>query len=152
MRRKEKEIKDRTEIEAIINTSQVCRVAMSKNDQPYLVPLSFGFDGSAVYVHTAREGKKIEFFEANQRVCVEFESHVQIRPDDKQACKWSVAYESVIGDGTLQELTEPRDIQYGLNQIMRHYSGKDWDIDPRAAGKTRVWKIVLVSLSGKRSV
>lgn len=152
MRRNEKEITDRETIDAIINKSQVCRVALSMDSQPYLVPLSFGFDGRAIYLHTAEKGKKIDYFEANNKVCVEFEGSVEVKRDDTLACKWSMAFESVIADGTIQELTEPQDKQYALNQIMRHYSGKDWQFDAKAMNKTRVWKITIVYLSGKHSI
>jgi len=152
MRRKEKEITDRSEIDAIINASVVCRLALASDNQPYLVPLSFGYDGHAIYVHTAGEGKKIDFFTANNRVCVEFERNVGLKTHAELACKWSVHFESVIGDGTIQELTGTRDKQYGLNQIMRHYSGKDWEFDMKAMARTRVWKVVLTSISGKRSL
>ena len=152
MRRNEKEIIDRGEIDAIINASQVCRVALAKDNQPYLVPLSFGYDGQAIYLHTAVEGKKIDYIEANNRVCVEFERDVRLKPDEKKACKWSIYFESVIGDGTIQELTSLEDKQYGLNQIMRHYSGKDWDFDSKAMAKTRLWKITIASLCGKHTI
>jgi nitroimidazol reductase NimA-like FMN-containing flavoprotein (pyridoxamine 5'-phosphate oxidase superfamily) len=152
MRRNEKEIIDRGQIDAIINASQVCRVALAKDNQPYLVPLSFGYDGRAIYLHTAVEGKKIDYFEANNRVCVEFERSVRLKPDEKKACKWSICYESVIGDGTIQELTALEDKQYGLNQIMRHYSGKDWDFDSKVMAKARLWKITITSLCGKHTI
>ncbi len=152
MRRNEKEIIDRSEIDAIINASQVCRVAMAKDNQPYLVPLSFGYDGRDIYLHTAVEGKKIDYFESNNRVCIEFERSIQLKPDEKKACKWSMYYESVIGDGTILELTALEDKQYGLNQIMRHYSGKDWNFDFKMVAKTRLWKITVASLSGKHTI
>ncbi len=152
MRRKEKEITDRTEIDAIINASVVCRVALASDNQPYLVPLSFGYDGRAIYIHTAGEGKKITIFTANNRVCVEFERNVGVKRHEELACKWSIHFESVIADGTIRELTEIRDKQYGLNQIMHHYSGKDWEFDAKALARTRVWKIVPASISGKRSL
>jgi hypothetical protein len=38
-----------------------------------------------------------------------------------------------------------------LNQIMRHYSGREWDIDEAAMATTRVWRISIESLTGKRS-
>ncbi len=151
MRRKEKQITEKLEIDAIITASQVCRLALARENQPYLVPLSFGYDGKAIYVHTAVEGKKIDYFEANNRVCFEFERGVQLKPDENLACKWSIHFESVIGDGTIDELTEPQAMQYGLNQIMVHYSGKSWTFDPKAMARTRVWKISIASICGKRS-
>ena len=151
MRKKEKQIGDSSEIDAIINASSVCRLALSKDNQPYLVPLCFGYDGKSLYIHTAVEGRKIDCFEANNRVCFEFEGHVQVKPDENRACKWSISYESVIGEGNIEELTDSEEKQYGLNRIMRQYSGKEWSFDPKALGVTRVWKITIASICGKRS-
>jgi nitroimidazol reductase NimA-like FMN-containing flavoprotein (pyridoxamine 5'-phosphate oxidase superfamily) len=107
MRRKEKQITERKEMDDIINASPVCRMAMAHGNEPYLVPLAFGYDGNAVYIHTAIQGKKIEIIEANPRVCIEFEHKVQVMKNDNQACKWSFSFQSVIGFGTISELRDP---------------------------------------------
>ncbi len=41
MRKIEKEIKDRAEIDSVIRRSQVCRLGMPDDGKPYAVPLSF---------------------------------------------------------------------------------------------------------------
>jgi uncharacterized protein len=152
MRRNEKQIADRGAIDAIIHSSDVCRLALCRDNQPYLVPLSFGYDGRALFFHTAVEGRKIDYFRANNRVCFEFERGVRLKADEQRACKWSIAFESVIGDGIIEELTDPEAKRNGLNQIMRHYSGKEWDFDSNALARTRVWEVTIASICGKRSI
>ena len=49
MRRTDKEITSRSEIDEIIRDSDVCRLAFAVSDEPYLVPVSFGFDGKTLY-------------------------------------------------------------------------------------------------------
>ena len=71
MIRAEKEIKDCSEIDGVIRECRVCRVAFARDGEPYLVPLSFGYDGEALYFHTAPKGKKIDCIDANPRVCFE---------------------------------------------------------------------------------
>lgn len=39
MRRHDKEITDKKEIESIINESNICRIALSENNSPYIVPV-----------------------------------------------------------------------------------------------------------------
>ena len=151
MRRKEKQVTRPQEIDAIIYRSEVCRLAMARDNRPYLVPLCFGYDGEAIYLHTAAEGRKIDFFEANPHVCFELESGVRILPAEDLACKWSFKYESVIGFGTITELVTPDEKVFGLNQIMRHYAGKEWDFQNHEVKKTRVWKITIASLTAKKS-
>ena len=151
MRRKEKEIIDRKEIDAIIEAAPVCRMAMARDNQPYVVPLSFGYDGSSVYIHTADEGKKIDMIRANPNVCLEFEHQVEVLPDDDLPCKWSFTYQSVIAFGTISELKEPSQKEEGLTHVMRHYSDGELVYNPKAVAKTRVWKIEIDSMKGKRS-
>jgi hypothetical protein len=152
VRRRDKEITDRAEIDSIIGAAEVCRIAMANANEPYLVPVSFGFDGTSIYFHTAKTGRKLEFFAANDRICFEFEANVSIQNDESDACAWTFAFESVIGYGTVEELTSPEDKARGLNQIMRHYSGRDWSVDEQQLVTTRVWRIDIESLTGKRSL
>jgi len=152
MRRHDKEITSRQEIDAIIRSALVCRIAFADGNEPYVVPVSFGYDGEALFIHTAKSGRKIEFIEANSRVCFELEENVSLHVDDDDACKWTFEFESVIGYGTITELETAKDKARGLNQIMLHYSGREWDIDEAATATTRVWRIYVESVTGKRSM
>jgi nitroimidazol reductase NimA-like FMN-containing flavoprotein (pyridoxamine 5'-phosphate oxidase superfamily) len=70
-------------------------------------------------------------------------------PED--ACAWTFSFQSVIGYGTVTELVAPEDKNHGLNQIMLHYSGREWDIPEHRTAATRVWRIDIESVTGKRS-
>lgn len=144
-------IETREEIDRVIHGCAVCRVAMSLDDRPYVIPLSFGYDGKSVYVHTGLKGKKIDHFLKNPRVCFEVEGEARVVQNSERACRWSFIYETVIGYGTIEELTEPADREYALNEIMRHYSGKTWSFDGEALKRTRLWRIDLDSATGKRN-
>jgi nitroimidazol reductase NimA-like FMN-containing flavoprotein (pyridoxamine 5'-phosphate oxidase superfamily) len=151
MRRADKEITSRAEIDAIIHECDVCRLGFAVENEPYVVPVSFGYDGRDLYFHTARTGRKIECINANSRVCFEVERNVELIRDPVQPCEWSFAFESVIGFGTVHELTSNENRKRGLNQIMEHYSGRHWSFDPTAARNVRVWCLVIESVTGKRS-
>ena len=151
MRRRDKEIPSRSEIDAIIRGCEVCRLALAVENEPYIVPVSFGYDGDSLFFHTARSGKKIEFLEANSRVCFEFEHNVRLQKNPKISCKWTFAFESVIGYGTASELIDLPEKTRGLNQIMLQYSGKQWDFNESVLAQTRVWQILIDSLTGKRA-
>ena len=151
MRRTDKEITERILLSQIIENCQVCRLGLAKDDTPYLLPVAFGYDGQAFYFHTAIEGRKIEFLTANPRVCVEFEHGVQLLRHDSNPCKWSFSFQSVIGYGTVRELTELPEKTAGLLQIMRHYSGQAWTFAAEDLAAIRVWSIAIESLTGKQS-
>jgi len=151
MRRHDKEIRSRAEIDAIIRAAEVCRLAFARNNDPYLVPVSFGYDGERLYFHTAPKGRKIDFIESNRRVCFEFETDVALVKNPDDACAWSFSFQSVIGSGTVSELVSTEEKTHALNQIMLHYSGREWDIPDHRAATTRVWRIDIDEITGKRS-
>lgn len=70
IRRKEKEIKDKNEIISILEQAKYITVAMSRDNEPYLVTLSHGYDKNqnCIYFHCAKEGKKIDILNENNRV------------------------------------------------------------------------------------
>jgi nitroimidazol reductase NimA-like FMN-containing flavoprotein (pyridoxamine 5'-phosphate oxidase superfamily) len=151
MRRKDKLIQSRAEIDGIIAGSKVCRLALAVNDEPYLVPLSFGYDGDAIYVHTAKKGKKIDYFTANNSVCFEFETNVRYVKDGTDACSSTFSFESVIGYGKISELLDLDSKNYALRQISLHYGENPEEYPPDSVRKVRIWKISIDSVNGKRS-
>lgn len=151
MRRQEKAFTDPAELAAIIRACRVCRLALALDNEPYLVPVSFGFDGVAIYLHTALDGRKLEFFRGNPRVCFEFESDVELRTHAEEACRWSMNFVSVVGYGRIEELVATEDKVRGLNLVMSQYSGKSWEFAPERLAATRVWRIRIEEMTGKRS-
>ena len=152
MRHTERALTAPTDINAVIRDCQVMRLAMSRGDRPYCVPLCFGYDGKAIFFHTGREGLKVDHLQANPRVCFEFERLVRPLPSPEAGCRWSMAYESVVGFGTVVEIVTVEEREYGLCQIMGHYSGRTtWTFSPGALEVTRVWRIGVESMTGRRS-
>ncbi|MBU3917342.1 pyridoxamine 5'-phosphate oxidase family protein, partial [bacterium] len=71
MRRKEKEITDKAIIDSIINDSKVCRLGLSDDNRPYVVPLCFGYENDTLYFHSAHKGMKLDILKKNKQVCFE---------------------------------------------------------------------------------
>ncbi len=151
MRKKDKSIAERETIDSIIHKSQICHLACSLNDQPYVIPIAFGYDGQIVYFHTARAGKKNEIFHKNPRVCLSFETDISLIMDEENACVWTFDFKSVIATGEIKEISDLGQKNSGLNQIMLHYSGKDWEMPEREINKTTIWQVKIETITGKRS-
>jgi uncharacterized protein len=150
MRRKEREIKEREAIDAIIRECRVCRLGLTDGNQPYVVPLSFGYDGESLYFHGASAGRKIDILRANNRVCFELDILDGLRPSD-EGCRWSVGYRSVIGFGTA-ELVETHDAKRTmLAVIMAQYSDGSFSFSDEAVQRTTVIKVHIDSITGKQS-
>ena len=151
MRRTAQEIKNQELIERVIANALVCRIALSKDNQPYVVPVNFGYDGTHLYFHTAPEGQKLAYIAANPRVCFEFEDQVKMLPHATDASQWSVSYYSVIGFGRVEELLDRAKKIDALTKIMAHYSDQAWSFDEVQLQKARVWGIAIESMTGKKS-
>ncbi len=151
MGKKDKSIAEREIIDRIIHESLICHLACCLEGQPYVIPISFGYDGKTVYFHTARAGKKNEIFLENPRVCLAFETDIKLISDQENACGWTFDFQSVIATGEIKEISDLDLKNVGLNQIMRHYSGKDWEMPEREISKTKIWGVELERITGKRS-
>lgn len=151
MRRKDREINDRKTLDSIIHKTEICHLACCLDNKPYVIPISFGYDGKTIYFHTARAGKKNEIFLKNPQVSLGFETNIDLITDQENACGWSFNFQSVIATGEIKEITDPDLKNYGLNQIMLHYSNKKWKIPQKEIRKTRTWQVEIGTITGKQS-
>lgn len=150
MRREEKQITDNGQIEGIIKQAKVCRLGLSDNGQPYVVPLHFGYEPPCLYFHGANTGRKLDILAANPRVCFEFDELEKI---NKHAlvCRWGASYTSIIGEGTARLLIDPEEKIKGLNCIMAQYSSRIHEFDPRDLAETAVIEVNILRMTAKRS-
>jgi hypothetical protein len=154
MRRSEREITSRDEIDAILLRERTLRVAFAADNEPYVVPLSYGYDrrNGALYMHTAEVGRKLEFIARNPRVCFEVEGPTSLRPAD-EACAWGLDYESVIGYGRVSEVVDSEEKVHALRCLMRQQTGASttWTFAAEELPAMRVWALSIESVTGKRA-
>lgn len=150
MRRKDKEINNASAIRDIIRNALICRLALSDDNRPYVVPLCFGYRDNILYFHSSPEGRKIEILEKNSNVCFEFDIDHEVVQEEK-ACKWSMNYRSVIGFGKASFVDDLEEKKKGLDAIMEHYSGRSFDYPEPALKETTIIKVEIESMTGKQS-
>ena len=139
---------DKSDIEAIIQKAQACRIAMADGDQPYVVPVCFGYRRNTLYFHSSPRGRKMDVLRRNGRVCVEFDVDAEVAPHELP-CKFSFRYRSAIAFGRAVEVTDPAEKLEGLNLIMQHYSGRDWEFPEDKVARVAVVRIDIESMTGK---
>jgi nitroimidazol reductase NimA-like FMN-containing flavoprotein (pyridoxamine 5'-phosphate oxidase superfamily) len=150
MRRKDREINDIDLIEDIIRNSLVCRLGMSRDNQPYVVPLCFAYSDNTVYFHSAGEGLKLEILQQNPNVCVEFDIDQEVI-QGATPCEWGMQYRSVIGFGKASFVEDLEEKRKGLDAIMKHYSGRSFEYVEPAIESTCIIKVAIESMTGKES-
>ena len=151
MRRKDKEIKDKEIIKQLLSGSDICRIAMIDGDRPYIVPLNYGYEGSALYFHSAISGKKIDILKQNNRVCFEIEYHSEIIRDEIP-CEWTAKYRSLIGYGTIEFINGHEEKKKSLDVIMTHYGKKGTNTyKDNNIENIIILKLNIEEISGKQS-
>ncbi len=149
MRRGELEIVDRAEIEAILARATVCRLALSVDDLPYIVPLTFAYEDGAIYLHSSYEGRKMEMLAANPSVC--FEVDVGCEPvTSGDPCRWHMKYESVIGFGRAVLVEDPDGKKQAMEAIRDHYAANAPAYGDIPLDKVAVVRIDIESMTGRR--
>ncbi len=151
MRRSDREIVDRADMESIILKSPICRLAMCEGGIPYVVPLCFGYEEGTLYFHSASVGRKLEMLRRNNKVCFEMDIDQElIRPrDSSSSC--SMRYRSVIGYGEASFIDDPAEKRKALDVIMRHYSQAPLAYPEDILVRTTIFKVRVESMTGKKS-
>jgi len=151
MRRKEKAMTNQKEVFEILTSEKICHIALSDGTIPYIVPVNYGYKDNALYIHSAKTGRKIEMIKKNNAICFEIESDVQIVQSDT-ACKWTTHYTSIIGYGKAELLSEREAVKEALDIIMRQQSGRNgWKYSEEGLKKVVIIKIKIDSISRKYS-
>ena len=150
MRRKDKEVTNKKIIESMILRSSICRIALSVDNHPYIVPVCFGYRDNILYFHSFREGKKLDILRKNNRVCVEFDIDHEIVTSDNP-CNWAMRYRSVVGFGKASFIEEEDVKRRAIEIIMRHYS--DSIVLPQGIGLNNLVliKVDIESITGRIS-
>lgn len=150
MRRKDKEIREQGELEEILRRGRVCVLGLVDGGMPYTVPVSYGYSGGCLYIHSAREGRKLDMLRREGRVsfCVYIDEELV---KGENACNWGMKYRSVAGTGRA-ELVENRDEkEEALAILMRHFGGPAGPYEAGKLDKVLVIRVRIEEMTGKRS-
>ena len=124
------------------------RLACARGDQPYIVPISLHFDGTAAIYSFSTVGRKIEWMRANPKVCVETDEVID-------RFHWT----TVVVTGTYEELDDPErdreDRQRALETLRQR---PEWWLPGTAeiAGgeshaSTVIYRVRINEVSGRRA-
>ena len=154
MRRADREVTDYQQIKSIIEQAKVVHLGMIDNDRPYIVPMQYGFvftDGKlTLYVHCAKEGRKLDVIKKNPRVFIELETNVAIVSGGDVPCKYGSEYASVMGDGRAVIVEDIAEKIFGLQLMMKTQSGRDFEITEQMAASVTVLRIDIPCVTAKK--
>jgi hypothetical protein len=152
LRRKDKEVTDERFLKKILKTAKYVTIALSMNDEPYLVSISHGYDENknCLFFHCAREGKKLQYLRSNNTV---WGQALLDYGYSEGECTYLYASVHFSGKVTmLENLEEKREaLACMIRQIDKNPEILITDLRPERLRNTVVGRIDVAYMSGKKS-
>ncbi len=154
MRRKDREVTDIQEILHIVDEAKILHLGLMDEGYPYIVPMHYGYefaDGTFVfYLHSAKEGHKLDLIQKDAHVCVELETNVELVSGGEVPCMYGAAFASVIGKGTAEFVEEEQEKIKALELLMKNQTGRAFEITGKMAESVAVIRVVVREFTAKR--
>ncbi|MCL2126612.1 MAG: pyridoxamine 5'-phosphate oxidase family protein [Treponema sp.] len=155
MRRKDREITDIKELLKIISECKICRLGLSDNNYPYVIPLNFGYlyedEKMTLFFHSAKEGRKLDILRKNNNACFEIDCGGKLIAGEKP-CDYSYEFRSIIGFGKIFFSETDDEKARGLNRIMKHQTGTETEhaFTANELNGVCVYRMEVEELKGKK--
>lgn len=154
MRRDDKRIKDKKFIESILQEADHCTIALCDGKIPYIVPMNFGFKDNTLYLHSFKEGRKIDILKSNNQISFSMEIKTELVKSESP-CSYGMKYMSVTGFGFAYFIDDSIDKIEALNILMDKYSNnedfKKYEYSETMLNEVVVVRIEITKLTGKIS-
>lgn len=154
MRRKDRAVTNKQEIEEFIKECEVCRIGLNDDGKVYIVPVNFGFcfeeEQLIIYLHSGTLGKKMELLKANPSVGIEMDVRHGLKTGEL-ACEHSYYFASVIGNGSASIVENLEEKKAGLKLLMNQLTGTtEYRFEENWLKAVAVVKIVMEDYSCKK--
>lgn len=151
MRRSDKEIVDKLLIDKILTEAETIRIAIVDEGSPYLVAMNYAYVDGCLYMHSAREGRKIDILRKNNKVAFQTDTGVELVMKE-EACSCGTKYLSVFGTGKAIFVEDKVEKIKALDAIMSKHTGKaGFEYPEKMLEKTLIIKVEIESVTGKKS-
>lgn len=127
MNKQDREITNPQIMEEIIRRGKYAVIALCRDNEPYIVTLSYGYDPQkkALYFHTAQTGLKLDFMRTNPQACA---TVIEDRGYIMGEC--AHGYRSVVLYGKIVVVDGLAEKKHGMEVMLQHL-----EEDPRPVRK-----------------
>ncbi len=152
MTRRERQVTDINEIIKILDKSKVLHLGMVDGDEPYVVPMNYGYimqDGKlTIYLHGANRGRKLDLLRVNPKVFFELDCDI-VPFEGDVACKYGTTYASVMGRGVAEIVEATEEKKFALSALMKTQTGKNFEFEDKMTAIVSVIKINVLEYTAK---
>lgn len=152
MTRRERQIFDIDKILEILDKSKVVHVGMVDGDEPYVVPMNYGYtyenEKLTIWLHGATTGRKLDLIRKNPKVFFEMECDL-VPFEGDVACKYGLSYSSLMGKGIATIVENSEEKQKALSVLMKTQVGMDFEFNEKLASVVGIIKIEVSEFTAK---
>ena len=141
------------EIKQLLQSVPVGHLALCSDNLPYLIPLNYLYSEGKIYFHSRVSGRKVDYIAANQKACFQVGIYDGIIMSDSP-CNLGYTYKSVIIEGKIQEVIEPKEKEKALVKLTYKYAGSGFShgkMAPASIEGVKVFCLAPESISGKKN-
>lgn len=158
MRLKNREITDTEVLRHIVEECRTVRIGLADGEGMFIVPVNYGYEWKeesggnvrlALYIHSAKEGRKAEAFREGGQAALELDRERGVIQGG-YACSYSYSYQSIMGTGRITRLEKEEEKAYGLQKIMEHLApGAEVRFEKNMLSAADVYRIDVMGFTGK---
>jgi len=123
------------EIERFLKEHSYGRLGLAFQNEPYVIPIAYGYEQGKIYFHSAEQGKKLDFIRKNDSVCFELD-------------EWQKGWASVICYGRVAL----RDDLEAKRKCFELLTGQELDESRLQSLKVYIGVIQIQELTGRCSI
>lgn len=150
--KRERQVTDPEQIIRILDTAKVLNLGLSVNDEPYVVPMNYGYrmeDGKlTLYLHSAVKGKKLDMIRANPKVFFSMDCD-RMPFQGRVPCQYGLVYSSIMGRGTAAIVEDMEEKKQAMSILMKTQTGKDFTFEDRLVTIVTVIRIDVAEYTAK---
>jgi uncharacterized protein len=155
MRRRDRELRNKETIVAILVQSPVGRMAtINRKGFPVIKPVNFLYWDGKIYLHSSTKGEKISDIRRGSPICFEVDEPIAYVMAMGPACRSSYYYRSVILKGNAAIVSQPNKKLKILERLMEKYQpeGGYGEVTEEILKRTAVIEISIEEITGKENL
>lgn len=151
MRRKKQLLGEKECVEILEKGTSGVLALLGDHEYPYAIPMSYVYDDSKIYFHSAKSGHKIDAIRKCSKASFCVVAQDEIHPE-----AYTTYYKSVIAFGKIRILEDENEIRQAMEKLAVKYHPKDKEAN-RAREITKGWnafcmmELAVEHMTGKKA-
>lgn len=150
--RPNRELTDESEITAILKNGKYAVISMCRDNEPYIVTLSYGYDSekNSLYFHCSPRGLKLDFINTNPQVCA-----TVIEDGGYVFDECGHNYRTAVFWGTIRIVSDLDEKKHGMKILLNHLENQPSIIKEKLLksddfySKMEILRLDIIEIHGK---